>query len=1168
VIPSRTIKNIFPDGEFDNLKYDALRRSLADEFDKRRDKATNAKGEFYNEDAEDFYENIVCDSFTLFRELWDDEQDQFDGIEEDEIDDFEEKWEDEMDDINEKYGVEDDDWDFTAYCRNEFLLKDGFNRRKRPIFSSYTDIGICLYECIFFIKNCDEYLKKKATRGDIVRNRIVEAFLQEPEELRDAVFRGNPVSLWKLWHSDDPKDELKFNIIFWEMPEMKDYWNQQARFTIVVRRCHAVLFFTEIVAEHFSMVYNASLFEREWRCFELKKMKPESKKFGKDKKGKNKNLKDEDEIKDEEEEKTTEIEMRIERRNFAENECQDSDGTCCEESEEELEGDMLVHKYNQEFDLYLEELKGKKIYELKKVKKTKSEHNIEDPFRQVEKKLIQIKLKALPEGSANKIYLDKPNPFKKKFDIDEFEKNKDIEIGISLDYTNFKFTPSAEDSRLLEFAFDFETLAIDGIFYIYHWVCTNIHNMNERISCWGVDHCKLEWIRLVEFFIDKNHGIMLGSRKAKQVVRFWSYNGGRFDCMFFTPYFVQFYNTKIVGDMKNIKVMTIGNVYFHDLCLIFGGGLENAGKSFADPKLLKKADLIDHKSITIENYDLDPEKKKLITYYCIYDTFCLASCIHTYFKLCKEFDVNRYRFSAAHLAMTVFQTKFYDEEKFPIRGLPPDVYQIVKSSYFGGMCMAFKKEFISTIKPDGERSFIRGYDINSSYPNVLKNFDIPYRFLDKDEKKFKITKDNYQELLEDTKLYCIRGFKFKKEILYPYMGVRDDEGLLWYPLDHSELYVTWGNLIRFGYEYDCWDQDFEMEYSLVFDSGKVFEPYVTENYNRRLEAKAKENVAEDSFLKILLNSLYGKFGQKKLPKKEYLNSEQLRYVTAIGSKAYLYKHCKEVRQDKYIRDQVKKEALERMPKLIDFYGDRSDIYQVEWKLADYPGIGDCVHIASYVTAKARENLMHGVYALTKGRSLDVVYCDTDSVYVIDKELPADMLSDSILGKWKLECKVEYGIFLAPKMYAYHKYFSEQEIEKYRKKTGKMPEPLVMKCKGIRTKFLTPDVFKSLLYAKSIDTNAGDVFKRVYNGVTIKKCIKTIKLKPRRQWMKNGTSIPPLALHNWQLPESHPDLQDNEIEDLLGFAAKHNINMEEFFSSNDGENYEDEIDYDAYELNEE
>ena len=59
--------------------------------------------------------------------------------------------------------------------------------------------------------------------------------------------------------------------------------------------------------------------------------------------------------------------------------------------------------------------------------------------------------------------------------------------------------------------------------------------------------------------------------------------------------------------------------------------------------------------------------------------------------------------------------------------------------------------------------------------------------------------------------------------------------------------------------------DYGLEYAIVHDSmsfemKNIFADYITKIYNDRLAAKLAGNVCAVSFFKILMNSLYGKFG--------------------------------------------------------------------------------------------------------------------------------------------------------------------------------------------------------------------------------------------------------------------------------------------------------------------
>jgi hypothetical protein len=70
-----------------------------------------------------------------------------------------------------------------------------------------------------------------------------------------------------------------------------------------------------------------------------------------------------------------------------------------------------------------------------------------------------------------------------------------------------------------------------------------------------------------------------------------------------------------------------------------------------------------------------------------------------------------------------------------------------------------------------------------------------------------------------------------------------------------------------------------------------------------------------------------------------------------------------------------------------------------------------IAIASAITAYARIHMSQ----FKNNPNFNLYYSDTDSIY-IDRPLSKDMISDTILGKMKLEYILNDAIFLAPKMY--------------------------------------------------------------------------------------------------------------------------------------------------------
>src|SRR6266478_2198430 len=70
-----------------------------------------------------------------------------------------------------------------------------------------------------------------------------------------------------------------------------------------------------------------------------------------------------------------------------------------------------------------------------------------------------------------------------------------------------------------------------------------------------------------------------------------------------------------------------------------------------------------------------------------------------------------------------------------------------------------------------------------------------------------------------------------------------------------------------------------------------------------------------------------------------------------------------------------------------------------------------IGIAAAITAYARIHMSQ----FKNNPDFNLYYSDTDSIY-IDKPLPEEMRSNTILGKMKLEYILKNAIFLAPKVY--------------------------------------------------------------------------------------------------------------------------------------------------------
>ena len=106
-----------------------------------------------------------------------------------------------------------------------------------------------------------------------------------------------------------------------------------------------------------------------------------------------------------------------------------------------------------------------------------------------------------------------------------------------------------------------------------------------------------------------------------------------------------------------------------------------------------------------------------------------------------------------------------------------------------------------------------------------------------------------------------------------------------------------------------------------------------------------------------------------------------------------------------------------------------------------------IAIASAITAYARIHMSQ----FKNNPNFNLYYSDTDSIY-IDKRLSENMISNTILGKMKLEHIINNAIFLAPKVY-----YLETEDGK-----------VIYKAKGLKHEVeLTIENFENLLFMDSL-----------------------------------------------------------------------------------------------------
>lgn len=287
-------------------------------------------------------------------------------------------------------------------------------------------------------------------------------------------------------------------------------------------------------------------------------------------------------------------------------------------------------------------------------------------------------------------------------------------------------------------------------------------------------------------------------------------------------------------------------------------------------------------------------------------------------------------------ALYVFTTKYLDRK---LRGLNEVQEDFIRKTYFGGRVEIFKTY--------GENLFY--YDVNSLYPAMMLN-DMPVG------RDLRVTR-YYPDKIG---FYNIKATI--KDLHIPPIPTLIN-GKLFFPTGEGEFYVSSADiklLISLGI-------DFEVKDGIIFeDKAPIFKGFINDMWDIR--QKTSRGTMENTIAKLIMNSTYGKFGQKR-------EGEELIFspTPVIGARPF------DERFGLYLKD-----TESRNPYILP-------------------------HIASYITSLARVHL----YKLMQKAGLENVwYCDTDSIITSTK-----METGEGLGELKLEYEVLEGVFLQPKAYA-------------------------------------------------------------------------------------------------------------------------------------------------------
>lgn len=378
------------------------------------------------------------------------------------------------------------------------------------------------------------------------------------------------------------------------------------------------------------------------------------------------------------------------------------------------------------------------------------------------------------------------------------------------------------------------------------------------------------------------------------------------------------------------------------------------------------------------NIDFLKTNKKYLTTYCKRDVEIIKDMFLNWLRFIKLHQLGKFTYSTAGQAYQAFQHRFMKHTIMIHNN--SKITALEREAYMGGRSEAFKLGKIN--------STIYCLDFNSLYPSVMKDNNFPTSFvkyvakaspnwLKMAIKDYSIIANCYIEISKPI------APKRKKRLLFPI-------GKFWTTIPTPEIQFLIAK-----------DAIIQAKDVILYKQAPIFNSYISFLYNLRKQFISEENQVYNLLTKLLLNSLYGKFGQLKTVKEQLgkCNIDQI-----------------------WVKDIIKHSTGERLRE----YAFGGIIWvqkssKKEWKHS-FPAI--CAHVTSF----ARIKLLN---AILKAKWENVIYCDTDSIFVTPNGLKnlKQIIHPTKLGYLKVEKETDNLTIHGLKDYKFGKNIKRKGIKK-------------------------------------------------------------------------------------------------------------------------------------------
>jgi len=358
--------------------------------------------------------------------------------------------------------------------------------------------------------------------------------------------------------------------------------------------------------------------------------------------------------------------------------------------------------------------------------------------------------------------------------------------------------------------------------------------------------------------------------------------------------------------------------------------------------------------VGLTKFDIDFEAatERELKIYCRRDVEILVKSIDYLIEFVTSHNLGRLSFTRGAQAYTAFRRRFMAHRIVIHR--EETIRELERKAYFGGRTEAF------TLGEISGGPFVT-LDVNSMYPYVMSKFTYPVELVEYNKPR---SLDNFKEIISRYGIIARVDIEVPEPVYPVYYNKRTV-----FPVGRFTTY-----LCTEGMRYAL-DQGYikKVHQSAVYKMDNIFSLWVNYFYDLKVQYTREGNEPMLMLVKAMLNSLYGKFGQRKIMTELYVNA------------------C----DDKYSRDNIiniDSGELTTITRIMN-----TEIVQYNQGEAPF----SIPAIPAHVTENARLYLW---YIINKVGRNKVLYCDTDSIKIRKKDmhLVKDLIDPEGLGMLKIE----------------------------------------------------------------------------------------------------------------------------------------------------------------------